>query len=314
MLFFKSSWSGDPPPEWLLTCSNRAPVETAHCGLAGDGLALTSPAAPKHQRRPPTAPSPHDTFSRPANAHLTTSRTLTAVCGGTTGRRQGGGAGPPGPRAFADPYKPSKRAGSASRKLSLAARDPTSIMAVLEQGLTVKDDFPANPAHDADLSRGPAPHVAPPHEHLTHKPQRNHEPSKLHAVSLVANPAEMAAGEGGFAVTAHPPASAGLLQEGEASLEEPGGSGDEGEAAGQVTLRQQLAAAAAVGPERVRQVEQALVAAVKRRATVYVTKEQVLEKALREVDGDVSELGVRDVRRVCRRFTCHTGHSIPIRR
>lgn len=107
---------------------------------------------------------------------------------------------------------------------------------------------------------------------------------------------EMMEGEGGFGVTAHPPASEGIMLD-EESLEA-AGSGNAGAGVGQLTLRQQLVAAAEVGPERVRQIEQALAAALKRSATVYVTKEQVLQKVLREVDGDVSELGVRDVRRV----------------
>lgn len=176
-------------------------------------------------------------------------------------------------------------------------------MAVLERGLTIKDDSQPPASQCMPESSGPVPDVSPPHEHVTdkHPATRKHDMSNIHDVDGLGPSLKMMEGGGGVGVTAHPPASAGVvLEEGELDAADPGGAGG---AVGQMTLRQHLAAAAQVGPERVRQIEQALAAAVKRGATVYVTKEQVLQKVLREVDGDVGELGVRDVRRVCSSLT-----------
>lgn len=181
----------------------------------------------------------------------------------------------------------------------MTARDPTSIMAVLERGLTLAEDCEAPPAHEMSDPTAVAAAVSPSHEHVARALPPGHRPPLLHG--------ELAGGLGhgeavggataggeGAEMTLHPPALAGIA---------PGGEEREHAAAGgvedkQVTLREQLAGAAKVSRERVRKIEQELLAAVRRSATVYTTKEQVLQKLLQQVDSGMGELGVRDVRQV----------------
>lgn len=182
------------------------------------------------------------------------------------------------------------------RKLSVSARDPASIMAVLEQGLTLVDDVSQSPGPEGHDLKGTAAAVSPSHEHVARKLNSGTPPSHA-AAGRSESPEAVVADDAAHGVTLHPPAFAGMgpqEQDGAAST----GGGRPGDIR-QATLREQLAGAAKVSRERVRQIEAELTAAVRRSATVYTTKDQVLLKILREVDSGLGELGVRDVRNVC---------------
>eukprot|EP00892_Ulva_mutabilis_P007281 jgi/Ulvmu1/4925/UM203_0004.1 len=270
--------------------SQRALVETARCTLAGDSLSLTSPLPTKQQNRKKTVSNTQSRYPDPEGFTGTTS------CKGFWGG--GGASGPPGPRAFADPYAPTRRPSTAPRKLSTSARDPASILAVLERGLTITEDREVAPGHESCDLTATAAAVSPPHEHVAHKLQPGGRPPRFPgqtaAEAGLPGEANGAAGGEGGEMTVPPYALAGLMEEEHRGAGE--GEGEGGQR--QATLREQLAGAALVGRERVRQIEQELAAAVKRSATVYVTKEQVLQKVLREVDSGMGELGVKDVRQV----------------
>ena len=81
-------------------------------------------------------------------------------------------------------------------------------------------------------------------------------------------------------------------------------------AEGSATLRQQLSQAAAVTPHRVQQIAKAMRAALKRRATLYRTKQMQLDTLMAQEGDGMGQVAVDGFSRVCIPPTCQCTASL----